>query len=122
MRICIPTETDNGLKANVFGHFGSAPFFTIVDSVDGSCEVVQNGNTHHIHGSCNPVDLLKEKDIEAVVCLGMGMRAVQLLNSVGIKAYMADAQTVEAVIARSQLRGLREITVADACNQHNCGG
>jgi hypothetical protein len=32
MKICIPTETNEGKSAAVYGHFGSAPYFTIIDT------------------------------------------------------------------------------------------
>ena len=31
MRICIPTETNMSFEATVYGHFGSASYFTIYD-------------------------------------------------------------------------------------------
>ena len=32
MKLCIPTRTDEGLEATSTGHFGSAPYFTLVDT------------------------------------------------------------------------------------------
>jgi predicted Fe-Mo cluster-binding NifX family protein len=32
MKICIPTHGDEGLEAAVAGHWGRAPFFTLVDA------------------------------------------------------------------------------------------
>ena len=45
MRICIPTETDMGQEAKVYGHFGSAPYFTIYDTEEMTLE-----NACHQHG------------------------------------------------------------------------
>ena len=42
MKICIPTETNQGNTAQVYGHFGSAPYFTIYDTEAKSLEVVDN--------------------------------------------------------------------------------
>ncbi len=85
MRICIPTETDSGLKAIVYAHFGSAPYFTIYDSEKDTFEVVENSNQHHAHGTCHPLGMLNGKHIDAVVCSGMGARAVSGLNGSGIR-------------------------------------
>ncbi len=54
MKICIPTETGEGKNAQVYGHFGSAPYFTIYDTDAQSIEIVDNANSHHEHGTCNP--------------------------------------------------------------------
>ena len=32
MKICLPTLEDTGLEAALCGHFGQAPFFTLVDA------------------------------------------------------------------------------------------
>ena len=85
MKICIPTETGDGKTAQVYGHFGSAPFFTIYDTDAKSIEVVDNANKHHEHGTCNPVAALRGRAVDVVVTGGMGARAVMMLNAQGIK-------------------------------------
>lgn len=49
MKIYIPTETNEGKSAVVYGHFGSAPFFTIYDTTNASVEIIVNANKHHAH-------------------------------------------------------------------------
>ncbi|MCM8783702.1 MAG: NifB/NifX family molybdenum-iron cluster-binding protein [Candidatus Omnitrophica bacterium] len=120
MRICIPTETDEGLKAVVYAHFGSAPYFTIYDAEKDSIEIINNTDMRHIHGACQPTKTLSAKKIGAVVCLGMGARAVQGLNASGIKAYRISQGTVEEVINQFKQGLLEEITVESACSQHRC--
>lgn len=120
MRVCIPTETNEGKNSQVYGHFGSAPYFTICDTDKDSVEVVANNNQHHSHGTCHPMGVLTGKKINAVVCGGMGARAVQLLNDAEIKAYRADASTVEEIIKKLKDKKLEEITVENACAQHGC--
>ena len=45
MRICIPTETKDGKTAKVYGHFGSAPYFTVYDTDKDTVEVIDNAIT-----------------------------------------------------------------------------
>ncbi len=120
MRICIPTETKDGKTALVFEHFGSAPYFTIYDTDKDSVEVIDNSNQHHSHGMCHPLASLTDKSIDAVVCGGMGGRAVQKLNESGIKAYKIVAGTVAEIVSQFTKGGLEEITVENACAQHRC--
>lgn len=120
MRICIPTETDEGETAKVYGHFGSAPYFTIYDTEKNSVETVDNANMHHAHGTCHPMQALGAKRIDAVACAGMGARAVQGLNASGIKAYRVGSGLVSQVIERFEQGALEEITPDSACNQHSC--
>jgi len=120
MKICVPTQTDKGKEAQVFEHFGSSPFFTIYDTESGDVDIVNNANQEHSHGMCQPMSQLKGKDIDAVVCGGMGMRAIQKLNEGGIKAYRAIPGTVENIAEQYVKGGLEEITIKDACTNHEC--
>ncbi len=76
MKICFPSETDQGMKAALYGHFGSAPYFTIVDTESSRVEVHDNRGRVHAHGACLPAGALEGLGVEAVVCGGMGLRAL----------------------------------------------
>ena len=120
MKICIPTETNKGKDATVFGHFGSAPFFTIYDTSSNSVEVISNANQHHAHGMCQPMAALEGKGVEAVVTGGAGAGAIQKLNQGGIKVYRAIPGTVADIVNQFTKGGLEEITSQNACAQHGC--
>ena len=120
MKICIPTETNKGKEATVFGHFGSAPFFTIYDTDNGSVEIITNANQHHAHGMCQPMAALGRKGVNAVVTGGAGAGAIQKLNQGGIKVYRAISGTVADVAAQFAKNKLEEISVDNACDHHDC--
>lgn len=120
MRICIPTEDKKGLKAGVHGHFGSAPCFTIYDTEKETLEVMENSNEHHEHGMCQPLGVIGSASIGAVVCQGMGARAVQKLSESNIKVYRANAGTVAETIKQYNAGKLEELTVKNACSAHDC--
>ena len=120
MRLCIPTTTNEGKAATVHGHFGSAPFFMIFDTATSVVEVIDNANEHHSHGTCQPMSALTGRKIDAVVCAGMGARAVQKLNEGGIKVYRSISGSVADIVGQFLKGGLEEITVENACNQHHC--
>jgi predicted Fe-Mo cluster-binding NifX family protein len=120
MRICIPTETNEGRLAKVYGHFGSALYFTIYDSGKDNFEVIDNSNQHHAHGMCHPMGALNGKNINAVVCGGMGARALQKLNEGGIKTYRAVAGTADEIIKKYKQGELKEITMENSCTSHSC--
>jgi len=120
MRICIPTETKDGMSAKVFGHFGSAPFFTIYDTDKKSVEIIANANEHHAHGMCQPMSALNGKAVNAVVTGGAGARAVQKLSDGGIKVFRAIPGTVADIIRQFEQGGMEELNVHNACTQHEC--
>lgn len=121
MRICIPTETDVGLKAKINAHFGSAPYFLIYDADTETFEVINNSDEPHKHGMCHPLKVLGKRKIDAVVCRGMGARAIQKLLEGGIRAYRASVETTAEEAAKKYKQGLlEEMTVEDACVDHSC--
>ena len=121
MILAIPTENMNGLFSSVYGHFGSAPYYAFYDSSSENLEFSDNGNKEHEHGQCQPVDELKEKRVEAVICSGMGLRAINNLNYLGIKVYFADnALTVDEIVKKHQKGELKELLPANACQHHSC--
>ncbi len=120
MKLCIPTETNEGKAAPVYGHFGSAPYFTIYDITNDSIEIIDNGTQHHAHGMCQPVNALAGRVVNAVVVGGMGARAVMMLNENGIKTYRAVPGSVAEVIKLYKEGVLEEITIENACASHGC--
>lgn len=123
MRICIPTMDDRGLEGVVSGHFGSAPFFTLVDTESGACEIIDKGGHGHEHGSCAPVDLLAAHDLDAVVCRGMGRGAIMRLGQAGLSVLFAESEKVSEVVAAARDGSLRPLSPQDACagHQHDHG-
>ena len=120
MRICMPTETDRGLDAAVMAHFGSAPFFTIYDTDTKSVEHIGNRNQHHLHGGCQPLLALNGKAVDAVICGGMGARAVQKLGEGGISVFIVKGATVKEALANYFAGKLSPITFLNACRDHDC--
>jgi len=118
MLVCIPTGGDAGLDDRVFEHFGSAPFFTLYDSVSDKVTVLSNRNAHHDHGTCHPMNQLAHLKIDCVICGGMGRRAVEALNAEGIQVYQAPLDSVRSVLDQFKASRLEEVDPARACRGH----
>ncbi len=115
MRVCVPTESDSGMKAAAHGHFGSAPFFTIVDTESGSIEVVPNADDRHEHGTCNPMRQLLSRRIDAVICRGMGRRAIASLEQANVEVYVTDREIVSEIVESVRKGGVRRLSAEEAC-------
>jgi predicted Fe-Mo cluster-binding NifX family protein len=120
MRIAVPIKEDRGLESPVHGHFGSAPIFARVDSETMEFKAFQNRNLEHAHGMCNPLGLIKDMQVDALICAGMGTRALQMLNQAGIKVFKTDNPTIREAIAHLTSGSLAEMTIEGACSQHQC--
>jgi len=121
MRICIPTETLQGMNSVVYGHFGSAPGFVIVDTQTKTVEEIQNGDIHHSHGMCQPFKALGGREVDAVVVAGIGMGALAKLQAQGISVYRAAQGTVGENIDLIQDGRLPQFDPSFTCGGHEDG-
>ncbi|UCG85270.1 MAG: NifB/NifX family molybdenum-iron cluster-binding protein [Gemmatimonadota bacterium] len=115
MRFCLPTLDDRGREGLLSPHFGSAPYFTIVDSGADTVEVLLNRGAHHAPGTCKAVRGLREKAIDVVICPGLGRRAFASLQSTGIAVFTTNEGDVAKALAAYQARRLTRLTAAEAC-------
>jgi len=117
MTICIPTAGPAGLTDTVYGHFGSAPYFTIVDTDSNHVSVVDRGSHEHEHGTCAPAADLIDGRVNAVACGGMGRKALARLTDAGIRVFLTRGSTPAAAVEEI-LTGVAE----ECTEEHACGG
>ena len=118
MLVCIPTSSGDGLNGKLSGHFGSTPFFTLYNTDTEEVQVIENRNSHHSHGTCHPMNQLSVYKIDTVLCNGMGRRAVEALNSEGIKTKISDAESVQQALDDLQNGKTIDIDPTKACRGH----
>ena len=114
MRLCIPTDDDEGLKARICEHFGSAPWFTFVDTETRECEVTANSHAHG-HGRCGGAQIALARPIDAVVCRGLGANARRRLLESGVEVLRSVGGSVEDVLNRWQGNELERIERDGTC-------
>jgi len=102
-------------------HFGSAPFFTFVDSDTGEVQVERNGGAHHVHGACRPLDFLGTRPVDAILCRGLGKRAFARLQGGGISVYVTLETDVSGTVEAFKGGRLRQLTSDEVCHGHGHG-
>ncbi len=122
MKICFPVQNNEGLESTVYNHFGSAPFFVIINTETDDATTIVNKDLHHAHGACNPMKAIDGQQIDAIIVGGIGAGALNRLNQLGIKAFQAQAATIRENISLLQAQGLRELTIQQCCGGHSAGG
>lgn len=118
MKICFPVEEDKGLDSLVYGHFGSAPMFLVVDTASRQTTAIVNAGAVHQHGACNPVAGLAGHQVDAVAVGGIGGGALFKLNSAGLRVFQARPGTIAANVAVMQETGLPEFLPGHTCGGH----
>jgi predicted Fe-Mo cluster-binding NifX family protein len=124
MRITFSCEGPEGLDATVAQHFRRATHFTFVDT-DGDGEIVnvevKENPFVNIHGPGIVPQFVKEEGADIMVAGGMGTRASQFFQSMGIKPVVgAQGRVIE--VLQAILRGKEfEGSLCDHGEHHGPG-
>jgi len=122
MRIAFPTNEDRNTESRVYNHFGTARFFTIVETENNTVETVANQDMNHLHGQCSPLSALGGHKVDAVAVGGIGGGALQKLIAAGIKTYRAAEGTVQENLELIASGLLPEFTLSQTCAGHGKDG
>lgn len=121
MRIAIPSENPGGLKANRSEHFGHCDNFTVVslnpEKSVAKVETIKNAG-HGAGGCMEPVQLLQDANVDAIVVGGLGARPMQGLAQVGINVYFGGSEAgveVEAIVEKFIAGGLPRMHADQVC-------
>jgi len=121
MKIAIPVAEYDGLKSVVYGHFGSAPSFALVDSETMAVEPINNQNLEHEHGACSPMKALAGARPDVVIVGGMGAGALMGLKAAGIKVYRSSGGPIEQAVRQLKAGELVEMDESAVCGGHASG-
>jgi len=116
MKIALPTMNEDGLEAVISGHFGQAPFFTFVDSDTGdvTCKPAK-GQHHGAPGQTTPAQIIAAEGANAVICGGLGSRAVDVFGSAGIEVFTGAQGTVQQALDAHRAGQLQAASADGAC-------
>ena len=121
MIIAVPLETSERLESLICEHFGSAPFYAVCDTDSGKLQIVENSNRGHEHGQCSPIDVFSQNNIKAVLCKGIGARAIGRLKMLNIDVYVAGGLSTLSEALNAYKRGvMRKVEAQDTCQAHDC--
>jgi len=121
MKIAFPTQEAQGLESPVYGHFGSAEYFILIETDNNKIETIENQDKLHTHGNCQPARALGNEKVDAVVVGGIGGGALGKLQAMGITAYRAVEGTVEENLQLIKKGRLPVFTMDQTCAGHHHG-
>ena len=119
MKIIFASEDNQGLQGMLSAHFGRCPYYTMVDiDEDKVTKITVVDNPYfdnHLPGAVP--QFIKEQGAQVMIAGGMGPRALQLFEQIGIEAVTTNVPGNLEEILTSFLRG--DITGASGCNHHH---
>jgi len=99
MIIAIPSMGPEGLDSEVSMHFGRAPYYTFVEVENGEIKNVKSVPVPFAeHGPGDIPRFIKENGGDIVIAYGMGRRAVDFFNQLGIDVILGVRGKVGDVI------------------------
>ena len=119
MKVCFPVMTNQGLASRVYGHFGSAPGFVVVNMTTNEITAINNSDQIHEHGACNPVAGLGGYQVDAIVVGGIGGGALHKLNAAGMRVFQAQDGTIGENIELLHANVLPEFLPGHTCGGHD---
>ena len=121
MIVAVPLETSEGLDSLICEHFGSAPLYAVCNTDSRRLQIVENSNKGHEHGQCSPIGIFSRNNIEAVLCKGIGGRAIDKLRMLNIEVFVAGGlSTLSEALDSFKKGAMRKIETQDACQAHGC--
>jgi len=117
MKIVIPTDNKDGLKAAVSQHFGRCNTYTFLDENGNVLEIIDN-TSEHMGGQGLPPELMKRHGAGVLLCRGLGPRAIHLCSELGIDVHVTDAGTVKEIFDLWKNKKLKKATMQDVCEEH----
>lgn len=109
MRLCVPTESEEGLLARVSDRFGRAPAFTVIDTTRELVEAFRNPERSHEHGRCAVATYLADCHVDAVACREIGRNVLASLRALQIDVYATAGATVNDVLEAARDSSLQPV-------------
>jgi predicted Fe-Mo cluster-binding NifX family protein len=124
MRIAISLETNNGLNSLVAHHFGRCPYFALVDMNDKEIQAIEviSNPFYSGHQVGQVPQFIYEQKANVMLSGGMGGRAIQFFQQLGIQAATGASGTVRSALEDFFGGGLSEAAPCSESVAHGHNG
>jgi len=118
MRYLIPLENDLGSHSRISSHFGRSPYYAVVFHDPSSGEIraeIKSASSEARGGACSAGDMVRKFGVDAVIVKGIGVRAIRVLQELGVKIYKTGSETLDQVMREIEGGGLIPFSSDEAC-------
>jgi len=117
MKLVVPTSNNKGLDSKIAEHFGRCLTYTFLNENGKVVDIVDN-TSEHVGGVGLPPELMKKHKANILLCKGLGPRALNLCEQLGIDVYVHQADTVKDIFYLWQNKKLKKAGAEDICEEH----
>jgi len=102
MRIVISSQENTGLESQVSHHFGRCPYFTLIDEDQGEIKLVRSIENPYFaqHTPGQVPEFISNQDANVMISGGMGRRAIDFFQQLGVETATGAAGSVEQTLQR----------------------
>ncbi len=121
MKIAIPLIESRGKDSMISEHFGHAPYFGFIDlQEDGSYQLEIAKNPMEEHGPGDIPNYLHKNNVNLLIARGIGGRAVDFFQQLGIQVVRGAYGTVDELIKALKESNLqdRDYEVKEKFHEH----
>lgn len=121
MKIAIPLIENLEKNSRISEHFGHAPYFAFVNLKDnGEYELEVIENPLEEHGPGDVPNFLHSKGVDLLIARGIGGRAIDFFEQLGIQVIRGASGTVEEIInaLKENILKDREYEVKEHFHKH----
>jgi predicted Fe-Mo cluster-binding NifX family protein len=108
------------MASTIYGHFASAPWFLIVDTVIRQTYVLANCDEKNPFAGCNPFIALRDRQLDGIVVGGIGDDALRTMNMCGFRVYQARSSSVQNNVELFEQHVLTEVELQNSHLEGNC--
>lgn len=120
MKVCFPVAHDAGLESSIFGHFGSAPLFVVIDTETDEASCIANHDPLAPDAGCNVLKALCNQQVDASIVDGIGDGFLQILNGFGMEVFQAQSLNIGENIALYKQKSLSVIEMLNSEKAGRC--
>jgi len=115
--LVIPTNSKKGLDDQIAEHFGRSRTYTFFNEKGEVVEIIDNIG-EHMGGFILPPELMKKHGADILLCKGLGPKAINFCQKLGIDVYVYQVDKVKDIFKLWRDNKLKKASVEDACEDH----
>ncbi len=120
MKICQPTETEQGTNNVLHGHFRSAPRYIIFDTITNESQLLSNKRKKGDRDICGHLSPLGDQSVDVAIVGGVGLCDLNKMKNCGIRVYRAMTHQLDENIELLRKGMLTELTSKNTRRGHPC--
>lgn len=117
MVIAVPVNERKGLSSRVARHFGRCEYYALINEGGELLKFIKNSSRHK-GGVKQPPEVIHDNGADALLCTGIGPKAIEFCKKLGIKVFVGRGGTIKQIFESWNNDELTRASADEACEEH----